>query len=131
MTSSQLFDIHCGQFCLCYRRSWDRNLVSKDLDLLDNTISMFNVVRVCVFCAQYFDPDFPGGIAAPQRQLEIDPKSSVMAKFFDQRYPSTQVAGHFLKDSSAKQTRERARTAVKQQAAIDAGASGFSSNKDG
>lgn len=28
---------------------------------------MYNLVYVCIFCAQYFDPDCPGGIAFPVR----------------------------------------------------------------
>jgi hypothetical protein len=28
---------------------------------------MYNLVYVCAFCAQFFDPDFPDGIAYPQR----------------------------------------------------------------
>ena len=31
-------------------------------------MSMYNLVPVCVFCAQFFDPDFPGGIAVPNRE---------------------------------------------------------------
>eukprot|EP00981_Chlorochromonas_danica_P004376 scaffold875_cov183-Ochromonas_danica.AAC.3 len=49
------------------RTSWDPNLVSKEVRSLDNTISMYNLVYVCVFCAQFFDPDFPDGIAYPTR----------------------------------------------------------------
>jgi hypothetical protein len=47
------------------RSSWDEKLVSKETRSLDNTISMYNLVHVCVFCSQYFDPDFPDGIAYP------------------------------------------------------------------
>lgn len=49
------------------RTSWDPTLVSKEVRSLDNTISMYNLVYVCVFCAQFFDPDFPDGIAYPTR----------------------------------------------------------------
>ena len=41
--------------------------MSKEVRSLDNSISMYNLVYVCVFCAQYFDPDFPDGIAYPVR----------------------------------------------------------------
>lgn len=47
------------------RSSWDPKLVSKEIRSLDNTISMYNLVDVCLFCSQYFDPDFPDGIAYP------------------------------------------------------------------
>ena len=49
------------------RSTWDPKLVSKEVRSLDNTISMYNLVYVCYFCAQYFDPDFPDGIAYPTR----------------------------------------------------------------
>ena len=47
--------------------SWDPNLVSKEVRLLDHTISMYSLVHVCTFCSQFFDPDFPDGIAYPVR----------------------------------------------------------------
>ncbi len=49
------------------RSSWDPKLVSKEIRSLDNTISMYNLVDICLFCSQYFDPDFPDGIAYPIR----------------------------------------------------------------
>ncbi|RYH28890.1 hypothetical protein EON65_10485 [archaeon] len=49
------------------RTAWDPALVSKEVRSLDNTISMYNLVYVCLFCAQFFDPDFPDGIAYPNR----------------------------------------------------------------
>jgi hypothetical protein len=49
------------------KSSWDPKLVSKEVRQLDNTISMFNLVYVCTFCAQFFDPDFTDGIAYPTR----------------------------------------------------------------
>ena len=50
-----------------HRNSWDPSLVSPEVRLLDHTISMYNLVTVCTFCAQFFDPDFPDGIAYPVR----------------------------------------------------------------
>jgi hypothetical protein len=47
--------------------SWDPKLVSKEIRLLDHTISMYSLVHVCTFCSQFFDPDFPDGIAYPVR----------------------------------------------------------------
>jgi hypothetical protein len=41
--------------------------VHKEIEALDQTISMYNLFNVCLFCAQFFDPDFPGGIAYPER----------------------------------------------------------------
>lgn len=54
--------------CRTNRRSWDPELVPKEIQALDQSITMFNLVKVCAFCAQYFDPEFPGGIAAPERE---------------------------------------------------------------
>lgn len=54
--------------CQTNRRSWDPELVPKEIQALDQSITMFNLVKVCAFCAQYFDPEFPGGIAAPERE---------------------------------------------------------------
>lgn len=59
---------------LFHRSTWDAKLVSKEVRMLDNTISMYNLVNVCVFCAQFFDPDFPDGIAYPVR---VDRKAHV------------------------------------------------------
>jgi hypothetical protein len=50
------------------RRRWDPSLVSDKVQLLEQNMSMYNLVPVCVFCAQYFDPDFPDGIAMPIRK---------------------------------------------------------------
>jgi hypothetical protein len=50
-----------------FRSSWDDKLVSKEIRSLDNTISMYNLMDVCLFCSQYFDPDFPDGIAYPTK----------------------------------------------------------------
>ena len=41
--------------------------MSKEIRLLDHTISMYSLVHVCLFCSQFFDPDFPDGIAYPIR----------------------------------------------------------------
>lgn len=50
------------------RSFWNPDLISKEVRLLDNTLSMYCLVNVCVFCTQYFDPDYPDGIAYPQRE---------------------------------------------------------------
>ncbi len=55
------------------RSTWDPKLVSKEVRMLDNTISMYNLVNVCLFCAQFFDPDFPDGIAYP---VKVSPEVS-------------------------------------------------------
>lgn len=63
---AHLIDIPCLS-PLLFRMSWDPNLVSKEVRLLDHTISMYSLVHVCTFCSQFFDPDFPDGIAYPVR----------------------------------------------------------------
>jgi hypothetical protein len=50
------------------RRRWDPALVPKEIEMLENTVSMYNLVYCCIFCSQYFDPDFEGGIAEPIRE---------------------------------------------------------------
>lgn len=53
-------------------------MVPKEVEALDQSITMFNLVNVCVFCAQYFDPDFEGGIAAPERQPSKAPHVGIL-----------------------------------------------------
>lgn len=62
---------HSHYYYSVVRRSWDRRLVPKVIELLDHTVSMYNLVHVCVFCAQYFDPDFEGGIAYPDVESKL------------------------------------------------------------
>lgn len=51
--------------------------MSKEIRSLDNTISMYNLVDVCLFCSQYFDPDFPpDGIAYPVRASSAEVRSA-------------------------------------------------------
>ena len=45
--------------------------VSEKVQLLEQNMSMYNLVPACVFCAQFFDPDFPGGIAIPSKSDPI------------------------------------------------------------
>ena len=47
------------------RKHWDPSLLSKDIQMLEQGTSMFNLVNICVFCNQYFFPDFPNGIFFP------------------------------------------------------------------
>ena len=49
--------------------------------MLEQNMSMYNLVPACVFCAQFFDPDFPGGIAIPNKGPPT-PKP----KFFEKKY---------------------------------------------
>lgn len=58
----------------CFRRGLDPKLVPVEVSQLDNTLSMYNLVEVCVFCSQFFDPDFPDGIALPSFEEKIDKK---------------------------------------------------------
>ena len=58
------------------RRHWDPKLVSEQVILLEQNMSMYNLVPVCVFCSQFFDPDFPGGIALPSSESAV-PKQTL------------------------------------------------------
>lgn len=104
------------------RRRWDPDgtlhLLPKDLAQLEQGTSMFNLVHVCGFCHQFFDPDFEGGIAFPSQQ-----KKKVVAKlgvaglppadtpatdgFFDDRYPIRE--SNFFQDRSLLESRARAK----------------------
>lgn len=125
---------------LCFRSTWDPTLVSKDVRSLDNTISMYNLVYVCVFCAQYFDPDCPGGIAFPVRieanvcgkkkeQLGNDGEDAItssvlgsinerkistpMNPFYDTRYISNNIdVGEVFKRPATMEARKRAQRAL-------------------
>ena len=81
------------------RATWSSKLNSKEVSLLDNTISMYNLVRVCTYCSQFFDPDFEGGIAYPVKEGKVEKvvQGAVDAirtqglvpkldKFYDSRY---------------------------------------------
>jgi hypothetical protein len=68
------------------RSSWDPKLVSKEVRSLDNTISMYNFYYVCYFCAQFFDPDFPEGIAYPTRIAAPTNKKVIILLFFFLQY---------------------------------------------
>ncbi len=79
------------------RRHWDPNLLSKDVQMLEQGTSMFNLVNVCVFCNQYFFPDFPNGIFFPltnyhskkkEKLLIPDPDKGPVSSdaYFDTRY---------------------------------------------
>lgn len=93
---------------------------------------MFNLVYVCTFCAQFFDPDFPDGIAYPTR---ISPPSTVVAHeaeevkllhsipdnvkdtsllpFYDSRYTANSVeVGEVFRRPNTMDSRKRASRAV-------------------
>lgn len=50
------------------RASWDPKLLPNNIGHLDNTMSMYNLFDVCVFCSQFFDPDYEGGIFSPHKR---------------------------------------------------------------
>ena len=121
-------------FSLNHRRSWDPNLVPKEISALDQTISMYNLFPVCLFCAQFFDPDLPGGIAYPLREQAPEKKTGVLAAISAQRDRDIEElnvlrpcyddrhslkggpadrAGTFWDDQGTREARRRARRAVK------------------
>jgi hypothetical protein len=84
------------------RKSWNYNLVKDELESFENNVSMFNLTNICLFCAQYFNPDCPDGISYPNQEKKVvsKPPSShakaaqkstpitELVPFYDQRFPS-------------------------------------------
>jgi len=85
---------------------------------------MYNLMHVCGFCHQFFDPEFDGGIAYPNRQKKkraavrgvVDsateftvPAADVRNtdEFFDERFPLRET--NFFQDRSLLESRARAR----------------------
>ena len=85
------------------RREWDPSLIPKKLEMLEDGMGMYNLLAVCPFCSQFFDPDVDGGIAFPQQlisqgdditfaeKVDQTSKKEKGKKFFDARYPLTGV----------------------------------------
>lgn len=72
---------------IALRRSWDPALVPKVIEALDQSITMYNLVNVCSFCSQYFDPDFEGGIAFPQRNKKPAHPEGLIGKIVAEKHP--------------------------------------------
>lgn len=72
---------------IALRRSWDPALVPKVIEALDQSITMYNLVNVCAFCAQFFDPDFEGGIAYPQRESKAEAPTGVIGAIMAEPQP--------------------------------------------
>lgn len=72
---------------IALRRSWNPALVPKVITALDQSITMYNLVNVCAFCAQFFDPDFPGGIAYPQQEPAKAHPSGVVGAIIEEKKP--------------------------------------------
>jgi len=106
------------------RKSWDRRLIPKSIEMMDQTISMFNLVRVCYFCSQFFDPDFDGGIAYPVRDskafvekgalisINSQKLAAIKVPFYDDRYPMSLQKGDSSWQCRSIASRSRARLAV-------------------
>eukprot|EP01033_Poteriospumella_lacustris_P000816 gene816-580_t len=114
------------------KSTWDPKLVSKEVRQLDNTISMYNLVYVCAFCAQFFDPDFPDGIAYPQRvpasKVAVESESeeskvlhsihdnvhdTSLLPHYDMRYTANSVdVGEVFRRPQTMDSRKRASRAV-------------------
>lgn len=106
------------------RKSWNPKLIPKSIEMMDQTMSMFNLVRVCYFCSQFFDPDFDGGIAFPIRNFKTSKEMGALASitsqkntsteipFYDNRYPMTLQSGPASWQMEASKSRTRARLAV-------------------
>ena len=104
------------------RRRWDPDgklgLLPKELGQLEQGTSMFNLVHVCGFCHQYFDPDFEGGIAYPNqlKKQRVVKKSSIGLPvadisntdiFFDERFLLPER--NFFQDRILLESRARAK----------------------
>lgn len=84
------------------RTTWDPLLVSKEVRLLNNTISMYSLVHVCLFCSQFFDPDFPDGIAYPTRASPLVPVQGTLGAIESQGVVARLIPHHdtrYLKPS--------------------------------
>jgi len=57
------------------RASWDPSLIPKEIVHLEQTMTMFNLVQVCLFCAQFFDPEYENGIFYPRKVLPQEKSS--------------------------------------------------------
>lgn len=123
---------------LCGRNLWDPSLVSKFMGDLSLGMSLFNLVPVCFFCSQYFNPDCedgisPPAIALPEVIIPLPPigflmlilspqakkaenkygnKKDILTEFYDSRYSGMKSAGDLLHDPLTIETRERAKRAI-------------------
>jgi len=104
------------------RRLWDPDgslgLVPKEVELLEQGTSMFNLVNVCPLCYQFFDPDLADS-AYPntlKRNIKAIKKSAiglpsadtpVTDPFLDERYPLRDA--NLFADRSMLESRHRAR----------------------
>ena len=82
---------------------------------------MYNLVPVCAFCSQYFDPDFEGGIAYPLGEKRAQPGDKAplpgalgdekkLKAFFDARFPiKAEVMQDIFVDERALKSRAGAR----------------------
>lgn len=105
------------------RNLWDPTLVEKFMGDLYLGMSLFNLVPVCIFCSQYFDPDCPDGISPPsktQNEVKVSHnkysnKKDILNEYYDYRYSGMKSAGDILHDAKTIETRERAKKVVKIQ----------------
>jgi hypothetical protein len=107
------------------RKSWDPDgklgLVSKEILMLEQGTSMFNLLNICGFCSQFFDPEVDGGISYPVQNKKAKKTPSVsnakglgpmQSKFFDARYDFDTPPGTFLEGDEAKEFRAFAKVAI-------------------
>jgi len=104
------------------RRHWDPALVSKDIQMLEQGTSMFNLVTVCMFCNQLFHPDFAGGIFFPMQEKKKKLEKPVVpdadagavrtSPFFDGRFPVNVPVGDVFRQLATSDKREHAKTAI-------------------
>mmetsp|Transcript_23164 Transcript_23164/g.33959 ORF Transcript_23164/g.33959 Transcript_23164/m.33959 type:complete len:1078 (-) Transcript_23164:146-3379(-) len=111
------------------RRGWDEKLVTKFNGDLALGMSLFNLVPVCVFCSQFFDPAFEDGVTPPskstveahvkkKKQDVMSKKQRALTEFYDQRYSGMKGAGDLLHAPTTLETRARARRALEIEAEL-------------
>ena len=113
---------------ISFRRNCDPSLVSKDLQMLEQGTSMFNLMTVCGFCYQFFHPDFPGGIFFPLAEQKVQYIKPVVPDadkgpvrnnpFYDDRFPTIIPVGNIFHQASTNEFRKHAKTAIEVSKAI-------------
>jgi len=107
------------------RKSWDKSLIPDKMELLEDGMGMYNLVPVCAYCAQFFDPDWAGGIAYPMKQVVEEGKIGDEHKkkkpiFYDTRFPMEGGIDQafFSRDERALKSRAGARTVMEVTATL-------------
>jgi hypothetical protein len=63
------------------RKEWDPALVEKFNGDLSLGMSLFNLVPVCAFCSQFFDPEYDDGVTPPSKSKPVVPSTNPVSEF--------------------------------------------------